>query len=77
MQKLKETSESKKYFYEIKAVSRDDVSAKMQKQEFCDSVCYKIPYFTDWHPQVCPYIFFNFHFIILLLDELVVSNMVV
>ena len=20
---------------------------KVQKQEFCDSVCYKIPYFTD------------------------------
>ena len=45
--KLKETSENKKHFFEIKTVSRDDVSAKVQKQKFCDSVCYKIPYFTD------------------------------
>ena len=28
VQKLKETSENKKYFFEIKMVSRDDVSAK-------------------------------------------------
>ena len=28
MQKLKETSESKKYFFEIKTVSRDDVLVK-------------------------------------------------
>ena len=42
-----ECNESKEYFFEIKMVGKDDVSAKMQKQEFCDSVCYKIPYFTD------------------------------
>ena len=41
------TSENKKYFFEIKMVSKDGVSAKVQKQEFCDSVCYKIPYLTD------------------------------
>ena len=28
VQKLKEASENKKYFFEIKLVSRDDVSAK-------------------------------------------------
>ena len=28
VQKLKEPSENKKYFFEIKTVSRDDVSAK-------------------------------------------------
>ena len=47
VQKLKETSESKKYFFEIKPVSKDDIQQKVQKQEFCDSVCHKIPYFTD------------------------------
>ena len=41
------TSENKKYFFEIKTVSRMMCQQKVRKQEFCDSVCYKIPYFID------------------------------
>ena len=40
------TSESKNYFFEIKPV-RLTCQQKVQKQEFCDSVRYKIPNFTD------------------------------
>ena len=47
VQKLKESSENKKYFFEIKTVSRDDVSVKKCRNKNSVTVCYKIPYFTD------------------------------
>ena len=50
--KLKATSEKKKKnkkknFFEIKAVSRNDVSVKSAEKKICDSMCLEIPYFTD------------------------------
>ena len=43
VQKLKETSEKK--IFEIKTGSGMMCQQKVQKQKFCDSVHYKIPYF--------------------------------
>ena len=40
------TSKNKKHFFEIKMVSRDDVSAKSAETRILWQ-CYKIPYFTD------------------------------
>ena len=47
VQKLKETSENKNISLKLKQKIGMMCQQKVQKQEFCDSVCYKIPYFTD------------------------------
>ena len=37
----------KEHFFEIKTVSRNDVSVKSAETKIRESVCLEIPYFTD------------------------------